>query len=149
MQLTHNSCILVGQGELEGSKLYNELESNALQYFSQHMLKADPSRDSSMDMLSAGTLVVKLLPTVNADLDFFKERQDRLVPPDGEASLADETFIIVPSDSEASLTDETFIISPSSSWRGTSLKPGSDGYSTQNYPLSFHARHPTPPVATR
>ncbi|KAF2348399.1 Ecd family [Trinorchestia longiramus] len=75
------------RGELEGSKLYKELESNASRYFSEHMLKSDPNKDASMDTLSAGAVVIKLLPSVNADLDFFKERQSRLVPADDDSWL--------------------------------------------------------------
>uniref|UniRef100_A0A2P2IBJ0 Protein ecdysoneless homolog n=1 Tax=Hirondellea gigas TaxID=1518452 RepID=A0A2P2IBJ0_9CRUS len=75
------------RGELEGSKLHKELEGNALRYFSQHMLKGEPDSDQSMDTLSAGAMVIKLLPTVNTDLDFFKERQNRLVPADDDSWL--------------------------------------------------------------
>ncbi|XP_018028226.1 protein ecdysoneless homolog isoform X1 [Hyalella azteca] len=75
------------RGELEGSKLYKELESNASRYFSEHLLKKDPNSDASMDTLSAGAVVIKLLPSVNADLDFFVERQNRLVPADDDSWL--------------------------------------------------------------
>lgn len=74
------------RGELEGSRLYKELETSAVRYFSQHLQKVEGS-ERGMDALTAGTMVVKLLPAVNADPDFFRERQQRLVPADDDSWL--------------------------------------------------------------
>jgi len=72
---------------LVGSKLYKELEGNALSYFSQHLQYHKGDTSKHMDTVSAGTVVIKLLSSVNKDFDFFKERETRLVPQDGESKF--------------------------------------------------------------
>lgn len=73
------------QSELEGSKLYKELEDRARQFFVTNMMSSKGSEESE-DMLSAGAIIIKLLGKVNVDYEFYKERATRLVPADGQYS---------------------------------------------------------------
>lgn len=73
------------RGELEGSKLYKDLEERAQQFFVTNILSGDSSEDN--DVLSAGAVIVKLLAKVNVDYEFYKERATRLVPPEDDSWL--------------------------------------------------------------
>ncbi|XP_071534112.1 protein ecdysoneless homolog isoform X2 [Panulirus ornatus] len=73
------------RGELEGSKLYKDLEERAHQFFVTHILSGDSSEDN--DVLSAGAIVLKLLGKINVDYEFYKERSTRLVPADDDSWL--------------------------------------------------------------
>lgn len=74
------------RGELEGSKLYQELEERAQQFFITNMMAGDGSNDN--DILSAGAVIIKLLSKINVDYDFYKERGTRLVPADDDSWLS-------------------------------------------------------------
>lgn len=73
------------RGELEGSKLYKDLEERARQFFITNILSGASSEDN--DVLSAGAIIIKLLGKVNVDYEFYKERATRLVPPDDDSWL--------------------------------------------------------------
>lgn len=75
----------IAQGELEGSKLFKELEDRARQFFVTNMVSSKGSEESE-DMLSAGAIIIKLLGKVNVDYEFYKERATRLVHADGQSS---------------------------------------------------------------
>ncbi|XP_069980538.1 protein ecdysoneless homolog isoform X1 [Penaeus vannamei] len=74
------------RSELEGSKLYKELEDRARQFFVTNMMSSKGSEESE-DMLSAGAIIIKLLGKVNVDYEFYKERATRLVPADDDSWL--------------------------------------------------------------
>ncbi|CAL4070254.1 unnamed protein product, partial [Meganyctiphanes norvegica] len=73
------------RGELEGSKLYVELQTRAQQYFVSNLQNSEGSEDD--DMLSTGAMVLKLMTKVNVDHEFYKERATRLVPEDDDSWL--------------------------------------------------------------
>lgn len=84
--------VILPQGELEGSKLYQELETGAKQYFVTNVLpgtkrKRSKDQDNVDNFLPMGAMVVKLLSKVSIDHEFYKERATRLVPADGKALL--------------------------------------------------------------
>ncbi|KAK7013624.1 hypothetical protein SK128_026431 [Halocaridina rubra] len=70
------------RGELEGSNLYKELEDRARQFFVANMMSGDST--SGEDVLSAGSVIIKLMSKINVDHDFYKERATRLVPADDD-----------------------------------------------------------------
>ncbi|XP_037784120.1 protein ecdysoneless homolog [Penaeus monodon] len=74
------------RGELEGSKLFKELEDRARQFFVTNMVSSKGSEESE-DMLSAGAIIIKLLGKVNVDYEFYKERATRLVHADDDSWL--------------------------------------------------------------
>ncbi|KAG7178032.1 ecdysoneless-like [Homarus americanus] len=73
------------RGELEGSVLYKDLEERARQFFVSHILSGESSEDN--DVLSAGSIIIKLLGKINVDYEFYRERATRLVPPDDDSWL--------------------------------------------------------------
>ncbi|XP_076065760.1 ecdysoneless cell cycle regulator isoform X2 [Oratosquilla oratoria] len=68
------------RGELEGSKLYCQLEDEAKKFFLSNVA---PCWDNN----SPGMIVKKLLKKVDADYEFFKEREGRLKPEDDDSWL--------------------------------------------------------------
>lgn len=92
-QNTHTNHSPRTQGELEGSKLYKDLEENARRYFTSHVLPGQANQDG--DDLTLGAMVVKLLAKVNVDYEFYKERSTRLVPADGTLTWTCTFFSVV------------------------------------------------------
>ncbi|KAK3856263.1 hypothetical protein Pcinc_037405 [Petrolisthes cinctipes] len=107
------------RGELEGSKLYQELETGAQQYFITTVQpgtkrKRSKDQDNIDNFLPMGAMVVKLLAKVNIDHEFYRERSTRLVPAD------DDSWLQITPDALEEMLEEKF-------GKDTTPRPASDG----------------------